>query len=236
MVFHLVAVSKQEDSSIGYVFSSDKLSLVRNDLKRLRDDTQSARIDSYAVHTLTTDSYDQKSIVEYDTYFEDVHFTPSKSDFIEQLKIQSFPTSLEVASYIEKKFSLAPFALMKTVYYLYADYLETNKIPLFKAKFEAWDEGPVDRDVYRLKTHHLSQLKKIQDVRIKQTGAFDILSYIDRFVEKNSKYLDSVKFSNDNPTHRPGTPWSLVRKEKGKNGLITDSDILSHHKEEKILI
>lgn len=49
----------------------------------------------------------------------------------------------------------------KTVYYLYADYLEANKKPLFKAKFEAWKDGPVDTDVYRLKKHHVGELKKL---------------------------------------------------------------------------
>ena len=236
MVFHLVAVSKQQDSSIGYIFSSSKLSLVRKDLKILRDDAQMSHVGTYAVHSLTTDSYDQESIVEYDNYFEDIQFTSSKSDFIKQLKIQSCPTSSEVAAYIEKKFSLASFALMKTVYYLYADYLETNKFPLFKAKFEAWDEGPVDREVYRLKTYHLSQLKKMDDVRIKQNSEFNILSYIDKFVEQNAEYLDSVRFTENNPTHKPGTPWSVVKKYKGQNGLITDIDIIDHHKEEKIFV
>ncbi|MCC8439256.1 hypothetical protein CRI85_02695 [Leuconostoc pseudomesenteroides] len=235
MVFHILAISKQKESSIGYVFSSEKLSLVRKDLKTLRDDANSAHAGTYAIHSLTTDSYDIQSIISYDNYFEGVQFTSSKSEFIDELKMQLTPTSLEVASYIQKKFSLASFVLMKTVYYLYADYLEANKKPLFKAKFEAWKDGPVDRDVYRLKRHHVGELKKLDDIRVKQTNDFDILSYIDRFVEQNAEYLDSVRFTQNNPTHKPDTPWSVVMQSKGQNGTITDHDIIEHHSKERIL-
>lgn len=235
MVFHILAISKQKESSIGYVFSSEKLSLVRKDLKILRDNAKLAHVGTYAVHSLTTDSYDIKSIISYDSYFEGVKFTTSKNDFIDELKLQLTPTSLEVASYVQKKFSLAPFVLMKTIYYLYADYLETNKKPLFKAKFEAWTDGPVDRDVYRFKKYHIGELKKLDDIRVKPISDFDILSYIDKFVEQNSEYLDSVRFSEQNPTHQSDTPWSVVMQSKGQNGIITDNDIIAYHNKERII-
>ncbi|GLX32414.1 hypothetical protein Lmede01_03920 [Leuconostoc mesenteroides subsp. dextranicum] len=234
MVFHLIAISKQTDNSIGYVFSSDKLSLIKEDLKELRSCTRMAHIDNYSIHTITTDSHDYKSIIQYDSYFKDTQFTLSKEDFIKQLEAQLFPTSKEVASYIAKKFHLGTFALMKTIYYLYADYIEAHKKPLFKAEFQAWDEGPVEKSVWVLKKHHISNLKNADDVRIKQIGDFNILAYIDQFVEKNGAYLESVKFSEDNPTHRLGTPWSVVRQSEVRNALITDEDILKYHYKEKI--
>lgn len=70
---------------------------------------------------------------------------------------------------------------------------------------------------------------------MKQTNDFDILSYIDRFVEQNAEYLDSVRFTENNPTHKPDTPWSVVMQSKGQNGTITDHDIIEHHSKERIL-
>lgn len=234
MVFHSIAIYKVKDHALGYVFSSENLAAVRADLKILRSDARVAHVSGYALHSLTTDSHDIQSIVEYDNYFEGVQFTSSKSDFITQLKAQLYPSSLEVAAYIQKKFSLGAFALLKTVYYLYADYLEANGKPLFSAEFKAWDEGPVDSSVYSYNKYEFWEKK--DDIRVKQIDGFDILEYIDKFVKKNATYLNSVRFTEENPTHNPGTPWSIVKKTRGQNGLITDDDIIKYHKAEKILV
>jgi uncharacterized phage-associated protein len=112
---------------------------------------------------------------------------------------------------------LTNMALNKIVYFLYEDSLLLNNEKLAAAKIEAWEHGPVFRELY-------SAFKKFGDKPIAErackidldTGAkviceLSIGDPVREFCEKRiSKFVGISASRLRNLSHLPGSPWDKV--------------------------
>lgn len=238
MVFHLMAVSKQKDRFLVYDYVADNAEQVLSESQRISE----SPIKNFVIRFVTTDSISFESVKKTDPYFDGAEVIDDLADFFSMLQEGLELTSVDVAAYIQKKYHLTRFQLLKVMYYLYADYLVKHGKPLFNASFKAWKRGPVDNEVYKIDRYHPMKWNEAGDVRAKTLESAHVLKTIDDSVEK---YADFFKYNgingysfddSTNPTHRPGTPWSVVKERDGDNAIIDDETIKSCHYAEKISI
>ncbi|KMK52630.1 hypothetical protein FEFB_16390 [Fructobacillus sp. EFB-N1] len=238
MVFHLLAVSKQKESFLIYDYVTDNVEEVISESRKI----SISSIKNFVIRFVTTDSTSFESVKEIDPYFEGAQVIKKRDDFIAMLQEDLKLTSVDVAAYIQKKYCLTRFQLLKVMYYLYADYLIEHGKPLFDAKFEVWDRGPVESEVYQIDKHHSLEWHQAGDVRSKTLKSEYVLKTIDDSVKKYADFfknngIKGYEFDDaTNPTHRSGTPWSIVKERDGKNAIIDDEVIKAHHDVEKISI
>jgi len=126
----------------------------------------------------------------------------------------------EIANYFIKKsnYSISPMKLQKLIYYAHGWHLAIHDTPLINNELEAWQFGPVIREIY-------------QDV--KRYGNQDVSELIQKFDFNDwsfdtpelddpeaSEFLDAVynaygSFSAiklSDMTHTPNAPWDIARK------------------------
>ena len=128
-------------------------------------------------------------------------------------------------------------AMNKIVYFMYVEYLLAFNKKLTSAKIEAWEHGPVFRELY-------SAFKKFGDLAITepakkmdaQTGKFVVCALemkdqdSDFLMEVARKLLQYSASKLRNLSHVPGSPWDMVwnHRELINAGMeITDEIILS---------
>lgn len=128
-------------------------------------------------------------------------------------------------------------AINKIVYFMYVEYLLAFNRKLTSAKIEAWEHGPVFRELY-------SAFKKFGDLAITepakkidaQTGKFVVCELelkdqdSDFLMEVARKLLQYSASKLRNLSHVPGSPWDMVwnHRELINAGMeITDEIILS---------
>jgi uncharacterized phage-associated protein len=139
----------------------------------------------------------------------------------------------------EKGCEITNMALNKVIYFVHCDYLLENREGLVGAKIEAWQHGPVFREVYH-------EFKKWSDspIRSRATkvdptsgevvtahahfgvseGVY-INTLIDRYIHFSAAQLRAI-------SHREGGPWYKVWGHDGKvnPGMkITNDHILEHY-------
>lgn len=132
--------------------------------------------------------------------------------------------------------ALSNMQINKVVYFLHADYLASHGEPLVSAKIEAWEHGPVFRELY-------SEFKRYQDGHITGravstspvTGERSTVNYnlsdeqlrfldplADRYTAMSASTLRTL-------SHMPGGPWDRVWNHEGAvkaTMRITDAAIL----------
>lgn len=143
---------------------------------------------------------------------------------------------LDVAA--SRDIEMTNMALNKIVFFVHSDYLVERGKPLVGAKIEAWQHGPVFREIYH-------EFKKWGDQPIAgratkvdpATGNIvearadlgseesSIRMLIDRYVEFSAAYLRAI-------SHRPGGPWHAVWGHDGRANpgmSISNEIIIEHH-------
>lgn len=142
---------------------------------------------------------------------------------------------LDVAS--KQGIPVTNMAMNKIVYFLYVDYLLKFRRPFAKAKIEAWEHGPVFREIY-------SSFKNFADQPIQRratrtdpaTG--ETVNCSTAFTHDELELLEStaaqlVKFSASRLralSHAEGGPWHRVWNHEGDTNVgmqITDELILN---------
>ncbi|WP_081856609.1 Panacea domain-containing protein [Sphingobium sp. DC-2] len=130
-------------------------------------------------------------------------------------------------------------ALNKITYFVHCDYLIENNHPLVKAKIEAWQHGPVFREVYHefkrwedspirsraTKVDPFSGEVVIAKVQFGEAEGKYIANLIDRYIEFSAAYLRAV-------SHKEGGPWHVVWGHDGRANpgmKISDDLILQHY-------
>lgn len=238
MFTHFIALSKLSGQEFAYHYSSDTAGEIINARDKFMDRSASTSEVIYSIHALKTDSPSFESVKKMDPYFVDVKPYESVSEFLDQVRKLSQLDSVDVASYLIRHYSIHPFSLQKTLYYIYADQLVMTGKQLFISNFVAFDQGPVDPKVYRYNKHERESLWRQHEFEKKLiiSGKNDkIEAIIDSGVRKYSQYFDTLwGDSEDNPTHRPGSPWSIARNCGGQNAPILDKYILKSHQVERI--
>jgi uncharacterized phage-associated protein len=128
----------------------------------------------------------------------------------------------------ESNNTLTPMQLIKLVYLCQGWMLGLYGRQLFTDEVEAWQYGPVIRDVY-------------QHVKAYKSGPvdFDEFSSVSddcNFDEDEALVIDGVynQYSHlsgvqlSTLTHQLGTPWSLTWESSGKNASVSN-DLIEHH-------
>ena len=109
---------------------------------------------------------------------------------------------------------ISPMKLQKLLYLVYARYLYNSGMPLFLNKFEVWQYGPVEREVYNYfrKFRHkpINAFAKING----ETSMVDEDSpvFSRAFEEVWLKYGSIDAWELSEMTHEEGTAWHKMRK------------------------
>lgn len=245
MKVHLIAYGKFDGQTYAFDFVSDEKEAILRKRLEFREKVQERKLESlFTLHQIVSDGEDFDSIRNFDPYFEKAKELKNFDDFLKLADKKSTLTSVDVASYLVRKYDLAPFALQKTLYYIYSDLLAFHKFQPFKAQFVAFKDGPVDQDVYRENKHYKSRLLQSTEFERKIYAIKDkdlILSKIHDIVDKHAVYFDKIWRDGeaDNPqknyTHRDETPWSRAFGQgEERNSPIDDVDIIMFHKNEVV--
>lgn len=246
MIMHLVAYARlNESNEYAYDYSVDESDseLIKKKSQELSNITSDDDKSLYTVHFLNTEDIGLESVKHKDSYFEKAQEVKGLEEFVTIIRSNSKLTSIDVASYIKQiRPDIGSFALQKTLYYVYADFLEKYGRTLFSAKFLAFEKGPVDWNVYVAKKYHKEKLEKDSLFHSKivcQKEKDDIVKVINDDILRYVEYYENVwklyKSDDDefNLTHKKGTPWSRAY-EKGQNSPILDDDIINYHEIECI--
>jgi uncharacterized phage-associated protein len=131
-------------------------------------------------------------------------------------------------------------SINKIVFFLHSNYLIQFGKPLVSAKIEAWDYGPVFRELYREFKQYGEKpiLSRAQRINV-DTGKFEICTY--DFAGPERDFLESmirryVRFSAStlvSMSHAKGGPWDQVWNHgtiSQASMRISDELILAWHK------
>lgn len=128
---------------------------------------------------------------------------------------------IERASEVDEN-DLTNLKLQKLLYFAQGEYLAQKRKPLFNDQIEAWDLGPVIKDVYNqfkfcgsfpvtvfdTKTKKISIDKKTRD-------------FLDRIWDRYGKYSAAYLVEK---THKSNSPWSRYYK-KGASNIIPSEEL-----------
>lgn len=202
---------------------------------------------SISTHYLETDSYSWHSVIEKDSFFEDVQVVDTLDTFIELISADRILKGIDVAKYILAGRLCTHLELEKLVYMCYADYLCATHKKLFADKIYAFKYGPVVESVYEeykgmkdieegmaVATHLRKEYAKLpakSRILFAEDG-ISKLSHIDATLRKYGTFSAAELV---NITHAAGAPWSSVDKECMYTE-IPDSVILEKHFKETELV
>jgi uncharacterized phage-associated protein len=134
----------------------------------------------------------------------------------------------DVAQFIlERRGEMTAWKLQKLVYYSQAWSLVWDERPLFNEKIEAWANGPVVPDLYKLHrgSFVVSKIATGNSKAIDKDGAETIDAVLDHYGDKSSQWLSDL-------THRE-SPWRDARNgiadgERG-NAAITHGALADYY-------
>jgi uncharacterized phage-associated protein len=245
MAFHFIAISSDyvKGQRIGWHYASEakldkgRIQNFMQEVEQRCGDTQ------LGIHKLSTDSTDFESVIEKDSFFEDVVTTKSEKYFIKQISSGKELSAYDVAKFILSIMPVSHLKLQKLLYYVYSEHLlETGK-RLFKEPIVAFKYGPVIEDVFYKYRHHGSsaidygedEVFFIHPAKTAITPSFArIISSEDGvftahcILETLLKYKEYSATSLVTKTHKKGGPWDRVYAE-GMNQEITDEVIKEYH-------
>lgn len=127
--------------------------------------------------------------------------------------------------------------LLKMVYIAHGWFMGYNDKALINQAVEAWQYGPVIRDVYySFKKYGRGQILSPVDIEkdliVKDNEIFpeekNVQLFLDKIWERYSNY-SGTELSN--LTHQPNTPWAITIKEFGRDAIIPNSIIRNYYKE-----
>ncbi|MGN0484242.1 MAG: Panacea domain-containing protein [Lachnospiraceae bacterium] len=121
--------------------------MISNEIKTIKE--QCGQNVSISTHCVVTDSTDWASIVEKDSFFEDVEVIESLGGFINFIRQDLTLQGIDIAKYVLSKVECTHLSLEKLVYMCYADYLYYTGKKLFSDKIYAFKYGPVVDTVYK---------------------------------------------------------------------------------------
>jgi len=139
---------------------------------------------------------------------------------------------------------LSNLALQKILYFAHGWSLVLHRRPLVRQSFEAWEHGPVIRDVYgAFKNHGSKPITKTRAVIFDVSTRSECIAK--EYFEKQEEFLilDNLKyygrinaFKLSTMTHTTGGPWDIVWSKKTEANIgmkISDQSILDFFMELK---
>lgn len=125
--------------------------------------------------------------------------------------------------------------LNKIVYFIYEEALRQSRTLLTDARVEAWDHGPVFREIYFQYSNDESVklLKKFnKSVRKMEVADENFLKEDLAIFEKVWNKMGTLSAARLRQiSHEPGTPWDIVWNYKGKAnpGMVIDYKLILGH-------
>lgn len=238
---HLLIVSKINKTKYIYDFFSDELSQIELIIEQFLNTVPSNISHLCRIQVVESKFSSFSSLKEEDSYFSDAILVSSLEELYEKTQKKKELDIVDVARYVLNKFpDITAFSLQKSLYYIYAEYLCKYKYPLFQANFVAFDNGPVDQDLYKIFKYHKETLMYQNSLITKlynNDKKNDIINYIDTIIEKSVPFFNQPqpKWTDKsiNFTHRNNTPWTIAYTKLGQNASISDDLIKNHHSYEK---
>lgn len=143
-----------------------------------------------------------------------------------------------------RKIEMSNMALNKIVYFVHCDFLFERSVPLMGAKIEAWQHGPVFRELYhefkqwndlpiRSRAHkvdpHTGETVLARIVFASEDETF-LRSLVERYIAFSASQLRAM-------SHRDGGPWSRVWQHDGKAnaGMKIDNELILEHYRPEVL-
>lgn len=235
VMLHMIALAKQNGIVLAYHFAAtDKEEFLkkRSELRNISPDF----LAGISIHVINSEGTTFADIQHMDPYFSDAIQLDSVSELVEKVRRLSRLNATDIAAYLVQRYHLNAFLLQKTLYYIYADYLEKYREPPFIADFEAFEHGPVEREVYR-KNKYTDELEKsglFEGKLAVYPKTAELLLTIKTTVEQcKQQYIAAWDDPGKNLTHRKGTPWSRARARQ-ENLKILDEDICAYHHLERL--
>lgn len=237
MFMHMIALNRTSGRATAFHFASNDMSEIKNEKEKLLTTVSNGTSKtSLSFQMIPTNSADYESVVAYNPYFKQFDITEDLQSFRESIHITQSLSSVDVASFLERRFHTSSFTLQKVLYFIYADFLTEYGTAPFRAEFVAFDKGPVDFESYKIRKWHRESMCKDYAFEEKVLGGDSsqrLLKLIDKVVRKYAPKFKEMNDEESNLTHRTGTPWSIAHK-KGYNASITDDMILKYHSNEQI--
>ncbi|MBU6047128.1 SocA family protein [Lacticaseibacillus paracasei] len=237
LFIHLVALNRTSGRATAYHFASPNISEVIAEKKRVISFLSGQKVKpSISFQVVPTESASYDSVNSYNSYFEPFKPTEDLKTFGESIHVTQALNSVDVASYLERKFHFSSYTLQKMLYFVYSEFLVRFQRPPFRADFIVFANGPVDYDVYEKRRWNRDSMGLNYGFEEKAFGSKDGKIIIDLIDFVNGKYEKCFQNMNDegsNLTHRKGTPWSIAHAQ-GYNAPITDNLILKYHSRETI--
>lgn len=122
--------------------------------------------------------------------------------------------------------TLSIMSLLKLTYIAHGWHLETQNLPLFSNRIEAWQYGPVVPDVYRdFRRQGINVSTPVNSAPNVELSKED-----EDFLEQiYSIYGRLAPFQLSDITHVPGGPWDIATKTGGYYAKIPDELIKQHY-------
>jgi len=207
---------------------------------------------SLSMHQIETKNATWESVTDGNTFLQRVKKLDTIDEFIRLINNDRNLCALDITKYIISKVSCTHLKLQKLLYLCYAQYLVNYKKRLFENEtICALPRGPIISSI--------GDRYGAQSCVIEESSTFDadneeilqgnqdlVLPARSRilFAKDGNEKIHSIdrtleKYGNMSAgdlvflTHKPNTPWSIVRernKHKGGWGEITDDDIITYHK------
>ena len=121
---------------------------------------------------------------------------------------------------------VSPMKLQKLIYLVYARYLHLSGMPLFLNKFEVWQHGPVEREVYNyfrdFGGRPIDVFAKIND-RFLYVDEEESPLFRQVMDEVWGRYRNTDAWTLSEMTHEDGSAWSTMRKDG--SWIIGDTEI-----------
>lgn len=206
MYFHLIALAVISKSKrIAYHRSFQEMSDLREAHSQLINEQKSS---GYSIHILQTESESWESVVALDPYFTDIIVFDSCPDFVNEINNESELSAVDIAGYIQNKFSIKnKVSIQKLTYLIFTKFLKDTQQKLFPEPIEAWQMGPVVSEVYRKNKYGIlpkdSLINKLMVNEDSEKVMHTINSIMHEYQEMSS--VDLIKL-----THREGTPWKTL--------------------------
>lgn len=138
----------------------------------------------------------------------------------------------------QKNVGVSNMALNKIIYFIHSDYLVEKSDPLVSAKIEAWQHGPVFREIYHefkncgdqnittraLKLNFDTGEKEVASIYFSNSETIYISALVERYIDFSAAQLRAL-------SHREGSPWHQVWDHSGKSNprMKISNDLIKSH-------
>ncbi|PJN91000.1 Panacea domain-containing protein [Bacillus sp. mrc49] len=245
MAFHFIAIVSDYTSGvrIGWHYSAEEKlqkDIIHDFTKRVKRRCGDVQL---AIHKLSTDSTDWNSVVEKDTFFNDVAISSDTEVFIDLISKDQKLRAYDVAKFILSALPMSHLKLQKLLYYSYSRFLLRTGEKLFTDPIVAYKYGPVVETVFhKFKVHGSgvidykedeiirisADIKAVTPIFMKIASSEHGLVALDCIVNVIEDFQEESATELVERTHLEGGPWDRVYK-PGKNSHITDEFITQYH-------